>query len=74
MNEYHTIYMDMPVTTKGFVIKVFDDGEDYYTIVLNPKYNWEQNLKTYRHECAHIECRDLDGHGDPGLIEMMRHA
>lgn len=73
MNEYRTIYMDMPVAAKGFVIKTFDNGEDYYTVVLNPKYNWEQNQKTYKHELEHIECGDLDGHGDPNSIERLRH-
>lgn len=73
MNDYHTIYMNMPEGVKGFVIKTFDEGEDYYTIVLNPRYNREQNLRTYMHELDHIEGGDLDRHGNPGFIETLCH-
>lgn len=73
MNDYHTIYMDMDVGVKGFVIKTFDEDE-HYTIVINPKYNWEQQHGTYEHELKHIEARDLDGCCDADLIERLRHA
>jgi len=74
MNEVHTIYMDMRPTVKGFLVKMFDDGEDYYTIVINPKYNAEQQIETYEHELKHIEARDLDGYCDTDIVEMLRHA
>lgn len=74
MKEYRTIYMNMPVSIKGFVIKCFDDGEDYYTVVLNPAYNWEQQRDTYEHEIRHIECGDLEGFCDADMVEMLRHA
>lgn len=74
MKEVRTIYMNMPVSSKGFIIKMFDDGEDWYTIVLNPKYNHEQNLETYEHELKHIEGRDLEGYCDPDITEKLRHA
>lgn len=73
MNEYHTIYMDMDEKVKGFVIKTFDEDE-HYTVVLNPRYNWEQQRKTYEHELKHIEGRDLDGFCDADMVEMLRHA
>lgn len=74
MNDTHTIYMDMPPAVKGFVVKMFDDGEDYVTIVLNPRYNREQQLKTYEHELRHLEANDLEGYCDPNIIEKLRHA
>lgn len=73
MNEMHTIYMKMPPGVKGFVIKTFDEDE-HYTIVLNPCYNIEQQRDTYTHELRHIKCLDLDDLGDPGILEMLRHA
>jgi hypothetical protein len=66
--------MEMPPKCKGFVIRMFDDGEDYDTIVINPCYNWEQQQETYRHELKHIEYKDLEGECDPDVIERLRHA
>lgn len=74
MKDIHTIYMDMPPSVKGFLVKMFDDGEDYYTIVINPCYNREQQLETYEHEFKHIECRDLDGICDADFVEKLRHG
>ncbi len=74
MKEVRTIYMEMDPKCKGFVVRMFDDGEDYDTIVINPCYNWEQQQETYKHELRHIECSDLEGECDPDVIEMLRHA
>ncbi len=73
MNEARTIYINMPPKVKGFVIRMFDDGENYDTIVINPCYNWEQQQKTYEHELKHIESGDLEGDCDPNTIERLRH-
>lgn len=67
------IYMNMPESVKGYIVKMFDDGEDYYTVVLNPKYNWEQQQATYRHELKHIDARDLERFGDVNELELIRH-
>lgn len=74
MKDIHTIYMDMPPASKGFIVKMFDDGEDYYTVVINPCYNREQQLATYEHELKHIDGRDLEGFCDTDFIEKLRHA
>lgn len=74
MKDHKVIYINMPPAVKGFVVKMFDDGDDYYTVVLNPCYNAEQQQETYEHELKHIECRDFDFCGDPDTIETLRHA
>lgn len=74
MKEIRTIYMRMPVDVKGFVVKMFDDGEDYCTVVLNPCYNLEQQQKTYKHELIHIEGGDFDCDCDADMVELLRHA
>ena len=74
MNEVRTIYVEMPPAIKGYLVKMFDDGEDYYTIVINPCYNREQQLGTYEHELRHITCEDLEGYCDPDFVEKLRHA
>lgn len=74
MEEPKVIYMNMPSAVKGFVVKMFDEGEDYYTVVLNPCYNAEQQLETYKHELKHIEAKDLDGYCNANAVELERHA
>ena len=74
MNDIRTIYMQMDPKCKGFVVRIFDDGEDFDTIVINPCYNWEQQQETYKHEMKHITCKDLEGFCDPDFIEKLRHA
>ena len=73
MKETRTIYMEMNPAVKGFVVRMFDDGEDYDTIVINPCYNWEQQRETYKHELSHIYGNDLDGYCDPNTVERLRH-
>lgn len=74
MMDHRVIYMKMPPSSKGFIIKTFDDGEDYTTVVINPCYNWEQQRNTYKHELEHIEYGDLDNYGDADALELLRHA
>ncbi len=73
MKQVRTIYMEMEPACKGFVVRMFDEGEDFDTIVINPCYNWEQQRKTYEHELKHIEARDLEGYCDPNTVERLRH-
>lgn len=54
------IYADLPERIKGYVVRMFDDGEYFDTIVLNSRLNREQNVITYKHECWHIENGDFD--------------
>ena len=71
MKNTPIIYADLPVTIKGMVVRMFDDGEDYDTIVLNSKLNWEQNVITYKHECWHIEHGDFDSTLPVSVLEKM---
>lgn len=74
MNKVRTIYMNMPPSVKGMLVKMFDDGEDYYTVVINPMYNIEQQRDAYEHEMKHIQYKDLDDYCDADTIEALRHA
>lgn len=51
--------LQLPVTIRGFV-KENEDGT--YTIVLNSRLSYEQNLKTYKHELSHITNNDFQKH------------
>lgn len=61
LNE-KVIYMDLPLTVKGMIVKVFDEngGDDYTTIVINSRYNLEQNVEAYEHELSHYTARDFE--------------
>lgn len=50
-------FLQMPYRVKGFVKKNADDS---YTIILNSRLSYEQNVKTYKHEIAHITNGDFD--------------
>lgn len=65
------IYADLPEHIKGMVVRMFDDGEDYDTIVLNSRLSWEQNLETYKHECWHIEQGDLESYLPVSVLEKL---
>lgn len=73
INEFHTIFMDLPPSVKGMVVRSFDN-EEYYTIVLNARYNAEQQLMAYQHEVEHILHHDFDGYCDTDIVEKERHV
>lgn len=58
--EYTVEFVDLPPRVKGFVTQTFDDGEDYYTIMINATLNREQQIKAFMHEIEHINNNDFD--------------
>lgn len=59
MGEFSVALVDMPSKIKGFVKETYDDGENYYTIVLNASLNREQQIEAFMHELAHINNDDF---------------
>lgn len=57
MCDIYTYCMPMPARIKSFV-RENPDGS--YTIVLNDIYSYEDRLKRYAHEVAHIMHGDLN--------------
>jgi len=66
-------FKDMPATIKGAVVKQFDDGEDYFTIILNASLTKEEQEKAYWHEMFHINNDDFYSDEPIGLIEGRAH-
>lgn len=62
-------YMDMPNKIRAFTAK----KDDYYTICLNSKLSYEQNIKSLKHELRHIENGDFDESINVDEIEMRTH-
>ena len=58
---------------RGVTLCRFDDGESYYTIVINENLSEEAKKKTFHHEISHIECGDFDSDVPRDEIEGMRH-
>ena len=49
-------YLDLPCTVKAVSTKNEDDS---YTVILNSKLNYEQNVSSYKHEMSHISNNDF---------------
>ena len=74
MDDYKIIFANLPLETKGMAVKMFDDGEDRVTIVLNSRYTWEQNRLSAIHELDHIKFNDFDLEDcEVDTIEYVRH-
>ena len=69
-SDFNVIFQSMPIGLHGYVVK---DHDDFFTIVLNSKYTYEDALKTYQHEIEHIMHNDFTRH-TADKIELMAHC
>ena len=69
----NVILADLPEHIKGMTVRTFDE-EECYTIVLNSRLSWEQQLETYRHELNHIADADFNLDCSPDTIEWLKHV
>lgn len=67
---FNTVLYELPTTVGGFVVHNQDDS---YTIVLNSRLSWEDNMESYIHELRHLEKRDLESSLPADVIEMFSH-
>jgi len=63
-------YVDLPPKIKA-VSTENEDGS--YTVILNSKLNYEQNVESFKHEIRHIEKKDFDK-DDVDMIELLNHV
>lgn len=71
LDNCSTIYLDLPYKIKGFA--VYNTCEDFYTIVLNSRLSYAQNVKTYIHELEHITNDDFYNSVDVSMLETIAH-
>jgi hypothetical protein len=64
-----TVLFDLPCDTWGF--SAVDDECDIQTVVLNARFTYEDNVKTYEHEIRHEE--DFDNIKNVNKLEKIRH-
>ncbi len=69
-SEFCIRYMDMPCAVKAFVVE--DNG--FYNIFVNSRLNFEQNMKSIRHELSHIKNGDFLICSGIDFIEKIRHG
>lgn len=48
--EKRIVFKDMPVKVKSLTK---EDSEGFKTVILNSRLSYEENLKSYLHECSH---------------------
>ena len=72
MDNYSTIYSNLPCKIKGFV--VYNSVEDWHTIVLNARHSYTQNVKTFFHELQHIKNDDFNSPHSVDFIEQLVHT
>lgn len=74
MLNAEVVFADLPPRVKGMLVKMFDDGEDYFTIVINSSLNAEQQREAYEHEVKHYKAKDFDRiNNSVGEIEYLTH-
>ena len=69
MDNIRTILADLPYSVKAYTIY----KDDFYTIVLNSKLSYEQNIESYNHELSHIGNKDFYNKINVGMIEIKSH-
>ena len=72
LDNYQTIFQQLPCKIKGYV--VHNSSEDFYSIVLNSRLSYSQNLKTYLHELEHITNDDFRSLLSVNVLEQLAHA
>ena len=71
---YRIEYIDLPCKIHGMTAYYFDeDGQAYYTIIVNSRDSIERQNKAINHELKHIMSDDLDRMIPLEEIELVRH-
>ena len=70
MNNVYVKKVDLPVTVGAYTIK---DKNDDYTVFLNERRNYENQLEAYLHELNHIKNGDFYKEGSVDVIEKSTH-
>lgn len=71
----NVVLCDLPPHIRGAIIKTFDNGEDFYTVVLNSRLSREEQRETYLHETRHLDANDFDNvEVSVDTIEYLRHG
>lgn len=64
------VYMNLPYSVNGFTL--YNAAEGFYTIVLNSRLSYQEQIKTYEHELRHIKNGDFYSGKSVETIENRR--
>lgn len=67
-----TLLCPLPIGCKGYILR--DPYTDEETIVLNSRYSYEENRRTYMHEMLHHRHGDFNSALAAREVEELRHA
>lgn len=70
MDQIYVYFSDMPSSVKALTVAC-DDG---YTIYLNSRNSYDQNIVSYCHELDHIRRGDFSRVLNVSRLEYVRHA
>ncbi len=72
--EMVKVYLiDLPERVHGLTIYQFDDGQGYYTIIINSRLSCDMQAAAYDHEIHHINNNDFDNMYHVSEMELLRH-
>lgn len=75
MERIQVILVDLPPRIHGLTVYYYDeDGQVYYTILVNSCLNDKMQCDTYDHEIVHIDNHDFDRMIPVEDLEAIRHA
>lgn len=75
MERVQVVLIELPHTIRGLTVYYFDDdGEVYYTILINSHMSDKMQCATYDHEIAHIDNGDFEKMYSIDVLEDIRHA
>lgn len=64
---------DLPCTVRGFTVYCYDEGQAYFTIIINSRMSADMQCKAYDHEISHIDNGDFECMHEVNALEYSRH-
>lgn len=75
MDEVRVVFCDFPPRIYGLTVGYYDeDGQLYYTILINSRLSYYTNRCTYFHEMEHIRNQDFEHIYSVDDLENLRHS
>lgn len=69
-SNIYIYYIDMPYSVRSNIV---ENNDGTYTLYLNNRLSYEDNLEGYKHELDHINYDDFNCDDDIQTIELNRH-
>lgn len=76
MDKVKVVFRDMPCDIGGYTVESIEDGDYFYTVIINAKLSAERQRAAYLHEIDHIKERDFEKVRELGgsIVEHNTHG